>query len=481
MRVALGMLLTLLVLPVSARAAESPESDPFYRPPANLARTAPGDVLRTRAVEVSLGPLPAGLAATAYQLLYRTNDAHNRPVATVTTVVVPKTRPPDGGRNLFSLQDAEDSTDPNCAPSYQLQMGSPDNKNLQLEGAIGITGLAMGATLVIPDHEGPESQYIVKGMEGHAVLDGVRAAENFDKAQLAGRRTQVALVGYSGGAHASAAANELQPAYAPELNVVAVAAGGVPPANRDTFTSIDGGVGTGVLLGVSIAIDRAFPDFRLAELLNDRGRAFVEKYSKGCASSVFAAPFTRVNDFTSQPDIIDLPRIKRIIRRNSLGNATPTAPTFYYNGIFDELVKVEPLDKLVAKYCAGGARIRYVRDPAGLEHVQAAANFIPMAEAYIADRFAGRAVPNDCRPAEPRPAAAACTRSVRLPVDVRRGIKVRQITVRSRGKLVGRARHRVKRIRVTLTGPRAKVTVRIVGSRHGRRVRITRHRTVRVC
>jgi hypothetical protein len=215
----------------------------------------------------------------------------------------------------------------------------------------------------------------------------------------------VALAGYSGGAHATASANELQPKYAPELNMVAVAAGGVPPANEATFTTIDGGVGTGVLLGVSIAIDRAFPAFRLNSLLNDKGKAFVKENSKGCASSVFAAPFAHVDDFTLQPGIIHLPRVARIIARNALGHATPTAPTFYYNGIGDELINIKPLDDLVARYCSGGARIHYVRDPAGLEHIQGAANFIPLALSYIADRYAGNAIPNDCPPATSQPAA----------------------------------------------------------------------------
>jgi hypothetical protein len=482
MRIALAVLASMLVVPASVRAVEVPDSDPFYKPPANLAKTKPGDILRTREVEVSLGPLPTGATATAHQLLYRTNDAHNRPVTTVATVLVPKTPAPPGGRNLVSLQDATNSSDLKCAPSYQLQIGAPDNKNILLEtSSIGLAGLAAGATVVIPDHLGPRSQYVVKGMEAHATLDGIRAAEAFEASQVDGVATQVALVGYSGGAHASASANELQPQYAPELNIVAVAAGGVPPVNRDTFRTIDGGLGTGVLLGVSIAIDDAFPKFGLAELLNERGTAFVEKHRKGCASSVFAAPGEHLNDFTKVPDIIDIPRVARIIERNALGHATPTAPTFYYNGVFDELIHIEVLDELVAKYCAGGARIRYVRDPAGLEHIQALANFVPLAEAYIADRFAGRPVPNDCPPPTAVPDPPPCVGKVAVRVHVRRAIKVRRITVRSGGRLVGRVRHRARRVRVTLTGPTAKVTIRIVGRRHGKRVGITQRRTVRVC
>lgn len=36
-------------------------------------------------------------------------------------------------------------------------------------------------------------------------------------------------------------------------------------------------------------------------------------------------------------------------------------------------MRTKPLDQLVARYCAHGARIDYFRDPAGLEHIQATA------------------------------------------------------------------------------------------------------------
>jgi hypothetical protein len=176
--------------------------------------------------------------------------------------------------------------------------------------------------------------------------------------------------------------------------------------------------------------------------------------------------------------MLGVPRVAKIIDRNALGHATPTAPTFFYNGISDELIKIAPVDALVAKYCAEGARVHYVRDPAGLEHIQGLANFTPLAISYIADRFAGKDVPNDCgAPATP----AACTASVKLRVHVKRGVKVRRITVRSRGKLVGLVRHRARRVRATLTGPTAAVTVHVVGHRHGKRVRTHRRRTVHVC
>lgn len=463
------MLLAVFAAP--ARAVESPATDPFYAAPPDLARQRPGAVLRTREVEVTLG----SVTRTAQQLLYRTADAHGRPVVTATTVLVGDGEAPADGRDLVSLQDAEDSLDPTCAPSYQLQIGARDSANLQAESSIILTLLATGATVVVPDHEGPESQYIVKDMEGRATLDGIRAAERFAPSQLAGRDTQVALVGYSGGAHASAAANELHPAYAPELDIVAVAAGGVPVGNRDTFSYIDGGVGTGVLLGVSIAIDRAFPSFGFQSLLNERGKALAKEFETGCASSVFGAPFTRFDDYTVEPGAVARPDVAAIIRRNALGHTTPIAPTFYYNAISDELIWIKPLDELVAQYCGAGAAVSYFRDPAGLEHIQAVANFVPMAEAYIIDRFAGRPVANTCPQPQPPPHCVKTLR-LRVPAGTRKAVVVVDDSVI---KTVRRKRIRV--VRLQLAGRTPRVILRMLGRRKGRMFRRTRKRTVRLC
>jgi hypothetical protein len=398
-----GVVIALLVgPPSSALAATPPPQDPFYKPPAGFASAPPGTVLRSRRVNVELGPAPlTGVASTAYQLLYRTNDSHEEAVANVTTVIVPDGSAPSAGRTLVSLQDAEDSLDPDCAPSYQLQVGeaAPNgdaNGNLAAETSLVSNALAEGHDVVIPDPEGPQSEYVVKGTDGHAVLDSIRAVERFPPTQLHGAKTPVALVGYSGGAFESAAANELAPAYAPELDIIAVAGGGVAPANTENYQYLDGSVGAGILMAASIGVNRAYPSLDLYSLLNAKGKAFAEQASSGCATFVFAAPYTKFNTWTKAPNALYLPRVQRIIAENELGHAVPTAPTFYYNAIHDELVWIKPLDQLVAYYCAHGARIDYFRDPIAQEHVEALSDFVPLAETYINDRFAGDPVPDTC-------------------------------------------------------------------------------------
>lgn len=407
-RTVLGWLAMLAVLPVGAAAAAPPppSADPFYRPPASLASYQPGAIIRWRQVDVLVGPMPvSALGARSYQLLYRTNSPAGRPMANVTTVLVPAGPRPSQGRDLVSLQDAEDSLTRNCAPSYQLQVGERDNADLQAEmPAAAPSQLAAGRVLVIPDPYGPRSEFLVTRMEAAATLDSIRAAERFPPAELDGTKTPVALVGYSGGGHETAAADELQPAYAPELHLVGAAAGGTPAGDRETYRYLDGRTGSGVVMGAMIALQRAYPRLRWSSLLNAYGRrvAAREANAKGCVTPVVSGT-DHVRDWTRLADPLGLPRIARAIARNALGRAAPSAPTLLYVSQHDELISLSDSDRLAARYCAGGTPLDYYRDPVDYrgplgDHLEAAlAGFIPRALSYLDERFAGLPAPDSCR------------------------------------------------------------------------------------
>jgi hypothetical protein len=103
--------------PHVAPAITPPQHDPFYKPPAGYASTAPGTILRSRPVDLAvLGFLPQNVQA--WQLLYRTTSYQGKPMATVTTVVRPSGPAP---KAVVSYQVAEDASAPQCAPSYALR------------------------------------------------------------------------------------------------------------------------------------------------------------------------------------------------------------------------------------------------------------------------------------------------------------------------------------------------------------------------
>ncbi|MGY2060573.1 lipase family protein, partial [Nocardia gipuzkoensis] len=216
-RVGRWVLSGLLLATVATGAARA---DPFYDTRGDLSAVGNGAVLRSRPITALAGVVP--IPVSAWQIAYRTVDAHEEPTAAMTTVLVPRTpwtgpRP----RPLLSYQEATDSVDQRCAMSHVLRDGiaAPPGPG-QLDVLTSIeAALARGWAVAAPDHEGPRSEFFAGPMAAHAVLDGIRAALRFEPAGLS-PDAPVAVMGYSGGALASGWAAEQQPRYAPELRLV---------------------------------------------------------------------------------------------------------------------------------------------------------------------------------------------------------------------------------------------------------------------
>jgi hypothetical protein len=438
-RLTLALLVALAALldPSLAAAVTSPSQDSFYAPPPAFAAAAPGTVLRSR--EVSLVGLTELASGTAYQLLYRTEDATGAPIAAVTTLMLPSS-PAPGPRKLLSYQTAEDSLTTSCAPSYALQSGSGSTQ-LAESGEMAL-GLAQGWDVVVPDHEGPQSEWGVGPLEGRTTLDSIRAVEQFAPAQLEGTTTPVAMMGYSGGAIPTTWGNALAPTYAPELHLVGVAAGGIAADPIENLDAVDGSVFAGTILGLSIGVDRAYP-FGLDSLLSASGRGLAAQDAAdgfGCAGSVIDAPFGHVSDFSTYPSaqaLAAVPVVQSAFAHVDLiDGPVPQAPSYFYNAINDELAIIKPVDALFAAECARGAAIDYHRDPVG-EHNTGAGAYVAPALQYLEDRFAGKPAPNTCPLGSARPAPAGGSQAASAPrraraayVSGRERLVVRHVVVR---------------------------------------------------
>ena len=191
-------------------APAAPANDPFYSYTASLARVAPGTVLRTRQIRISVAGSPQAYPAT--QVLYRTTDQLGEPSATVATIIAPA----GAGvapTKLLSYQTFYDGVASTCRPSYTLPGGDPGNTTATVDEALMLDYVQQGFTVVTSDYEGPTDDYGAGHESGYATLDAIRAAEH--ELKLSAGSTPVGLVGYSGGSIASEWASELASAYAP--------------------------------------------------------------------------------------------------------------------------------------------------------------------------------------------------------------------------------------------------------------------------
>jgi secretory lipase len=389
-RVVLALLAAALLtgVPTQASAAPTawpphPDNDPFYAQPVPMPDLEPGAIIDQRPTTIRALALP--VPVRAWQVKYLSTDTKGEPAANIATVIQPFVH----GRKLVSYQTAYDGLDADCAPSYGFATGI--NPPAYEEAAI-LPLLLAGYTVVSADYEGPHYQWAAGLNSGHGVLDGIRAAQELTGL---GADTPTALWGYSGGALASQWANELTATYAPELNIVGVAAGGVPADIEAIARAIDGTALSGVYFGATVGLSRAYPEIDLDTLLNDKGKAAFETLGHQCiAEFSLQFAFQHMRDYVTVPELLDVPEVQQVIAENTMGQRVPAAPTYIYQGTNDELAITPPVDHLVQTYCGMGAKVQYVKIPG--EHITTAGTGVPGALAYVNSRLAGRPAPSSC-------------------------------------------------------------------------------------
>lgn len=395
----LAVLTVLFAVPGQATAApagvSAPSDDPFYTPPNPLPSGVPGDVIRQRKVKVYADPLTVfPMPVHAWQFLYRSTSATGTASAVSGTLLVPKT-PWSGGdpRPLVSYAVGTHGLGDDCAPSYRLRTGT--------ENEIILIGQALlrGWAVVLTDYEGlgtpGRHTYAVGQSEGRAVLDAARAAARVPDAGLSASGP-VGVFGYSQGGQATTFAGELAPTYAPELNLVGIATGGVPADLAAVARFNDGNVGFSLVLGAGVGFDAAYPDVPFEEILNEAGRTTVPRVAQACTVELATiAPWRRLADFVTVPDLLADPRWQARLAENRAGTRAPGAPVYLYHGTFDELIPLSVGRGLRTAWCGLGAPVRWQEIPLA-EHILGVGIGGPAAMTWLGDRFAGRPVTSNC-------------------------------------------------------------------------------------
>lgn len=375
-----------------------PENDPFYIPPTGFAATAPGTILRSRKVNLGgLGRIPQQI--DAWQLLYRSNDLNGKADATVTTVMLPSGSDPSQPRHLLSYQCAIDAVASWCLPSHLLQRGAklvgsaPQFEFLLIAGA-----LARGWAVSIPDHEGTRGHWGAPREPGYRVLDGIRAALDFEPLGLA-PETKIAAWGYSGGGLASSWAAEMAPAYAPELDIVGVALGSPVGDPGSTFLRLNGTPYAGLPALVIAGLRRVYPE--LDRLIKQRSTIEGQSLLKGLDSMSTIEAIRKFRnsdfgDFTDTPfaDLLAMPEVVHVIDDIQVGLIKPDAPIFVVQAVNDQIISVDDIDGQVDRYQAAGAHVTYIRDRFS-EHLTMHPISTPITLKWLDDRFAGKTLPDE--------------------------------------------------------------------------------------
>jgi hypothetical protein len=368
-----------------------PPTDPFYNWSGSLAHDAPGTILRTRTIAFAGGRANTPVKTT--QLLYVTTDQLGCRTVSAVTVFQPLNEPASTPTRLFSYQTSYDALGAQCDPSYTLEAGT--------EGETGFIGdnVAAGYTVVVADYEGEDAAYGVGQQSGYETLDAIRAAERW--LGVPEVSTPVGMLGYSGGAVATEFASELAPAYAPRLDIVGVAEGGIPVDLFHELAYIDNpdSSWTGQIPSYLDGLARGFDLRDLDKYFTPQGIAVADADQTQC-SGTFTGLTTKQLFKPQDQDIEKIPVFVRIFDDLIMSRAgTPRGPLFIGNGLSDSIgdgvTVTKDVRELAYTYCQRGVPVKlHIYD--GLNHSQAGTPFFEQAQAFLAQRFENRPFQNGC-------------------------------------------------------------------------------------
>lgn len=375
-------------LPTSATA--------FYEPPSPLPDGAAGDVIKTEEVPLSLYP-----EARATRVMYLSRNTRGDEVPVTAILLSPIAQAPGDANPVVVHTPGTRGLADHCAPSKQADVatvnpGSPDYSLVEYHEF-----LLRGISVILTDYLGQGTpglpEYLVGPSEGYNGLDALRAAQRVPGSGLSSS-SPVGITGYSQGGQAAAWTAELQPEYAPELDLRGVLAGGVPADMEVEVNHLSGNPTAGAGFGIAsiVGLAEAHPELDLDSRLTPQGREIVERVKQSCYVEDLAGFATLSIDDITEPNILADPEWQAAYGESLLGTRAPGAPAFVYHTTSDTIVPFAQGQKLYGDWCSEGADVVFQKIP-GLEHLSGVVIGSPAGVAWMSDRLAGKPVESGCR------------------------------------------------------------------------------------
>lgn len=335
---------------------------------------------------------PAG--ATAYKVLYRSTKPDGTPIAVSGIVIVPAGQAPAGGWPIVAWAHPTTGVVSHCAPSLALFVFQ------QIAGSRRL--LENGYAIAATDYPGLGTPgphpYLVGDSEAHAVIDSVRAARSFPGLENSTRYT---VWGHSQGGQAAFFTGMIAKAYAPELQLVGVAAA-APATDLAALMTDDlntaGGRNLTAMTMWSWA--RVF-NAPINEVVEPAAMATVNALANECIEGAFdlyvrekmSAPLATA--FLSVKNPATIEPWKSLLAQNTAGDLPPDIPLFLSQGLSDGLVRPAVTQAYKVRLCKAGSKVKMLLMP-GVSHGFIGYDSADAAADWMADRFQGYTPPSDC-------------------------------------------------------------------------------------
>lgn len=383
----LGGLFIIIAVGVLAwrfqRAATLLPPPAFYTPPDPLPAGAPGTIIRQE-------PLPENLPedAVAWRIMYLSTGVNGEPIA-VTGVVVAPEEASSSPRPVIAWAHGTVGLLPECAVSHT----SDPYKQTPVVDLM----VRQGFVVVATDYPGLGTPgvhpYLVGNVSAHAILDSVRAAQ-----QLEGNaEDRFAVWGASQGGQAALWAAQIAAEYAPELELVAVAASAPAIDLAGIIEAESDDQGGGVVISEALyAWSHVYPKAELDSIIKPEHRDQFERMATTCVST--PAAFLTLGTLLTPAEYLSVDLLTTEPWRTIIDQNTPRGrievPLLITHGTADTLIPIELNEADVARRCTEGENVTLIRLP-GVGHDARDESGI-LTIGWIEDRFAGRPTGSTC-------------------------------------------------------------------------------------
>jgi len=380
-------LASFLVVGFCLLSAGARAQKPFYRATSQEIAGKPGTLIRQQPVD-----LPAPFGASVVRVLYRSQGLDGESIPVSGVIVVPPGPMPSEGRPIVAWAHPTTGVVPRCAPSLAMLLIQ------QIQGVREM--VRRGYIVAATDYPGlgtPETHpYLVGVSEARAVLDSVRIAR-----LLTGAPARFAVWGHSQGGQAALFTGLIAKGYAPELDLVGVAAA-APATDLANLLAedIDTNGGRNLTAMTLWSWSRVF-GAPIDRVVDPAAVPIVDRLAGECIESIYdilrrRGPTRSLQQaFLSVKDFYTTEPWRSLMAKNTPGVLPPPLPVFLAQGGADDLVRPRVTLNYMKRLCGAGRKVQMDFVPAA-GHGLIASDVALSAVQWMADRFAGRQAPSDC-------------------------------------------------------------------------------------
>lgn len=339
----------------------------------------PGTLLRQEAFSRNVP-----VDAVAWRILYATTRQDGTP-ANASAIVMISRKFLKQKRPMVAWTHGTTGVVPGCAPSV---FDNPFTHIPAFEPLLENGWIYVATDYVGQGTQGPHPYLIGEG-QARSALDSIRAAKQIDALSA---ENQTVVWGHSQGGHAALWTGIIAPTYAPELDILGVAA--VSPAS-DLPSLIDANhttqVGRIMSAFVLRSYDAAYPDVNFKDYVPWQKRWLAADMAGRCLSGRNAL-FSVAETFLVGNSIFGKAPTSGPFGARLAENTPKTPlpqPLLLAQGLADDLVFPKIQAKFVRDYCASGTDLQY-RTYAGRDHVSVVAPDSPLTPDLVRwtqDRF----------------------------------------------------------------------------------------------